>query len=169
MTRLLTAALSLLLASAFVAAVAQKDGRKRGVYPSHAAIIRPAQTKDGWEGTYEFSEGGGRTAGGTGMIITHTLVIRKHGDALGCDLDADGFQTSVSLRCDAREEDGKLNLYFNSYREGNAFTRYRKGQLLLTLERSTVRGKSKLLTYWNAYQPALKTLINGRAYFKRVG
>jgi hypothetical protein len=103
------------------------------------------------------------------MIVTHTLVIRKHDDALNCDLDADGFQTSISLRCDAREEDGKLNLYFDSYREGNTFARYRKGQLLLTLERTTVRGKVRLLTYWRAYQPALNALHGGGIYFKKVG
>jgi hypothetical protein len=120
-----------------------------------------------WEGTYEFSEGGGHSAGGA-MIVTHALVIRKHDDALGCDLDADGFQTSVSLRCDAREEGGKLNLYFNSYREGNTFARYRKGQLLLTLVRTVVRGKPRLLTRWGAYQPVFDPARVGGACFKKI-
>jgi hypothetical protein len=168
MTRLLTAALSLLLASACVAAVTQKDGRKRGVHPPHAAVTHPAQGQEGWAGTYEFDEGGGHTAGSTGMIVTHKLAIYKRGDALLCDLDADGYQTSVSLRCDAREEGGKLNLYFDSYREGNVLTQYKKGQLLLSLEKTTVREKSKLLTYWSAYQPALNDLPSGKVYFKKV-
>jgi hypothetical protein len=161
MTRLLTASLSLLLASAFVAA-AQRGRRARDVSPPRSAVTQSPLDQNGWEGTYEFGEGG------TGMIVTHRLVVYKRGDSLLADLDADGFQTSRSLRCDARIEGSKLNLYFSSYREDNLLARYKKGQLLLTLERTTVRGKLRLLTYWGAYQPTLKDLPSGRVYFKKV-
>jgi hypothetical protein len=168
MTRLLVAALSLLLTSASGAAFAQKGAQKRAGRPPRLAAVEPAQGRDAWEGTYEFSEGGGHSAGGTGMIVTHKLVIYKRGDALPCDLDADGFQTSVSFRCDAREEGGKLNIYFDGYREGNGFALYKKGQLLLTLERATVRSKSRLLTRWGAYQPGFGTDHVGRVRFKKI-
>jgi hypothetical protein len=168
MTRLLVAALSLLLTSASGGAFTQNGAQKRGSRPPHLAAVESAQGRDGWEGSYEFSEGGGRSAGGAGMIVTHKLVIYRRGDALPCDLDADGFQTSVSFRCDAREEGGKLNIYFDGYREGNAFARYRKGQLLLTLERATVRGKSRLLTHWGAYQPGFDPGHVGRVRFKKI-
>jgi Family of unknown function (DUF5991) len=167
MPRLLVAALCLLLTPASGAATVQKAGRKRVARLPRLVVIDPAQGRDAWEGTYEFSEGGGRSAGAA-MIVTHTLVIRKHDDVPDCDLDADGYQTSVSLRCDARKENGKLNIYFNSYREGNTFARYRKGQLLLTLERTTVGGKPRLVTHWGAYQPTFDPTRDGRVCFKKT-
>jgi hypothetical protein len=170
MTRLLTASLSLLLTSPLTSAFAAQHGRRaREVRLPRPAVVESTQGQDNWEGSYEYGEGGGQTAGGAGMIVTHELVVYKHGDSLVADLDADGFQTSRSLRCDAREEGGKLNLYFNGYREGNILSQYKKGQLLLALERTTLRGRPRLLTYWRAYQPALKDLPSGRVYFKKVG
>jgi hypothetical protein len=134
--------------------------------PPPQAIEQSAYRVD-WEGTYEFSEGSGRSAG-AGMIVTHTLAVRKRDDRIVCDLDADGFQTSISLRCDAREEGGKLNIYFDGYREGNVLARYRKGQLLLTLERATVRGKPRLLTRWGAYKPVFDPARGVNISFKKI-
>jgi hypothetical protein len=165
MKRALAIAFVLLLASAFVAA--QKAHPRRGTGGGRHAVTRAPADQSGWEGSYEFSEGGG-SAGGMAMIVTHTLSVRKQGDSLVCDLNADGYQTSTSLSCIAREEGGKLNIYFDSYREGNIFERFRKGQLLLSLEKAVVDGKPRLLTYWGAYQPALKDLPSGRVYFKRT-
>jgi hypothetical protein len=161
------ASLLLALASVALPASATAQNSHRGRTPSSPASILKKQDRNAWEGTYEFSEGGGRSAG-AGMIVTHTLVVHGRGGALLCELDADGYQTSRSLRCDAREEGDKLNLYFHSYREGNASAQYKKGQLLLTLERTTVRGKPRLLTHWGAYQPALSSARSGRVYFKKA-
>lgn len=144
---------------------ARRRARARHASPPHAAR-EPAQSSD-WHGAYEFAEGGGR-AGGMAMIVTHALSVRKRDDSLVCDLDADGYQTSTRLGCAAREESGRLNVYFDSYREGNTFERFRKGQLLLSLEKTVVSGKPRLLTYWGAYQPALKDLPGGRVYFKKI-
>jgi hypothetical protein len=152
----------LILFTTALAFAAQRDELGRRNSPPRAIAHR-----GDWEGTYEFSEGGGRSADAA-MIVTHTIVIRKRDDSLPCELDADGYQTSVSLRCDAREEGGKLNLYFDSYREGHAFARYRKGQLLLTLEKSTVRGRARLLTYWGTYKPVLGPAHGGRVCFKKT-
>jgi hypothetical protein len=159
--------LLLALASVALPASAIAQNPHRGHIPPSPASILKKQDRNAWEGTYEYSEGGGRSAG-TGMIVTHTLVVHGRGGALLCELDADGYQTSRSLRCDAREEGDKLNLYFRSYREGNAPAQYEKGQLLLTLERTTVRGKPRLLTYWGAYKPAFDPARGGRVCFKRI-
>jgi hypothetical protein len=161
-------ALLALTASLLLAAVANPQKTVRAEQSSERAVNQSPQDQNAWEGAYEFTEDGGR-AGGAAMLVTHTLVVRRRGGALPCELDASGFQTSVSLNCEARAEGGRLNIYFSGYREGNVFERYRRGQLLLTLERATVRGKPRLLTHWGAYEPALKSRPSGRVYFRKSG
>jgi hypothetical protein len=162
---------SLLLAfaaAAFFSVAAAQSPRRRNTFPPPANTSNSQTDQSAWEGTYTFQEGGGRTAGGTGEFVEHTVVVRREGDTLIADLDADGFQTSRSLRCSVKAEGDKLSLYFQSYREDNIFTPYKKGQLLLTLERSMAGGRNKLLTYWGAYQPALNAARGGRVYFKKT-
>jgi hypothetical protein len=162
---------SLLLAfaaAAFFPVAAAQRPHRRGSLPPQSNTSNSQSAQNNWEGTYTFQEGGGRTSGGTGEFVMHTFVITRQGDRLVADIDADGFQTSRSLRCTARTEGDKLGLYFESYREGNVFTPYKKGQLLLTLERSMLGGRTRLLTYWGAYQPALITAHGGRIYFKKT-
>lgn len=165
MKRALITSLALLLSSASIAA--QRGRPRRNTGGGRHAVTRASSEQEGWEGSYEFSEGGGR-AGAMAMIVTHTLSVRKQGDSLICDLDADGYQTSTSLRCTAREDNGKLNIYFDGYREGNTFERFTNGQLLFSLAKMVVNGKPRLLTYWGAYRPALKDLPSGRVYFERT-
>jgi hypothetical protein len=62
----------------------------------------------------------------------------------------------------------KFSLYFQRYRADNTFTPYRKGQFLLALTRSTAGGRTRLLTYWGAYEPALNSARNGQVYFKKT-
>jgi hypothetical protein len=162
---------SLLLAfaaAAFFTVAAAQSPRHRNTLPPRASTSQIQTDQSAWEGTYTYQEGGGRTAGGTGEFVEHTLVIRRRGEELSADIDANGFQTSRSLRCSAKAEGDKLNLYFQGYREGNVFTPYQKGQLLLTLERSTVGGRPRVLTYWGAYQPAFSSARGGRVYFKKT-
>lgn len=121
-----------------------------------------------WTGTYIFQEGGGHTAGGSGMFVEHTIVIYERSGKLIADIDANGYQTSRSLRCSTKTEGNKISLYLQSYREDNTFELYKKGQLLLTLERSIVGGRARILTYWGAYQSAFRTLRSGRVYFRKT-
>jgi hypothetical protein len=122
-----------------------------------------------WEGTYTFQESGGRTAGGTGMFVEHTIKVYRRDGELKADLDATGFQVATSLRCVAKAEGDRLDLYFESYREDNVTEPYQKGQLLLSLTRSTYRGKTSTLTYWAAYRPAFGAARSGRVYFRKTG
>ena len=161
------AVLALLVLGANVQA--QRAARPSAEDPSRREGSLAFAERVAWEGTYTFQEGGGRTAGGTGMFIEHTIKVYRRGEELITDLDAAGFQVSVSLRCVAKAEGTRLNFYFESYREDNITEPYRRGQLFLSLERSTSRGKIRILTYWAAYRPAFKTLKNGRVYFKKTG
>jgi hypothetical protein len=137
--------------------------------PARGADGRASADRAAWEGTYTFQEGGGRTAGDTGMFVEHTIKVYRRGEGMVADVDAAGFQVSISLRCVAKAEGDRLNLYFESYREDNVTEPYRRGQLLLSLRHPTSRGKVRILTYWAAYRPAFRALRSGRVYFRKTG
>jgi uncharacterized protein DUF5991 len=131
---------------------------------SRSEASAPAAEADlTWEGTFLFQEGGGR-----GSFVEHTIKVYRQGSDLIADLDAAGFQTAVSLRCDAKVEGAKLNLYFRSYREENVGEPYRKGQLLLTLEKAGSGRRSRLLTDWGAYRPVFRRPKGAGVYFKKT-
>lgn len=148
---------------------AQRTASPGAEEPARRAAGRVSAGRAAWEGTYTFQEGGGRTSGDTGMFVEHTVRVYRRGEELIADMDAAGFQVSVSLRCEAKAEGQRLNLYFESYREDNITEPYRRGQLLLSLERSTYRGKARILTYWAAYRPAFQAPKGGRVYFRKTG
>ena len=143
---------------------AARPGSEEGARQGRISTDRAA-----WEGTYTFLEGGGRTAGDTGMFVEHTIKVYRRGEGLVADLDAAGFQVSVSLRCAAKAEGDRINLHFESYREDNVKEPYRRVQLLLSLRRSIYHGKTRILTYWAAYSPAFRALRSGRIYFRKTG
>ncbi len=117
----------------------------------------------------EFSEDGGRTVGGTAIFVQHELKIVESDDGLVAMLQSNGYQTSKDIVAKARAEGARLILYFESYGENNVFETYAPGDLLLTLERKTVKGKSELLTHWNKFLPVVpKNEKSGKVYFKKV-
>jgi hypothetical protein len=166
MKSLITVLAICVIASTLLAPANAHETRPAATASSSAFLIRPTEDAS-WEGTYGFSEDPGRNAGHGPMIAEHTIVIRKSGDRLIADIDADGYQTIRRLRCDAKISGNRISFYFHSFREGKGFATYKKGQLLLALERATVRGRTRTLTYWGAYQPIFRTLKNGRVYFER--
>lgn len=122
--------------------------------------------QNSWIGSYEFSEDGGRTTGGTKIFVTHELRINQTEDGLMATLQSNGYQTSVDLIGTAKIEGDKLLIYFDSYGENNVFENYEQGDLLLTLERKTVKNKTEILTYWNKFQPVVpKNEKSGNVYF----
>lgn len=127
-----------------------------------AEVPAEGETRSPWEGDYLFQEGEG------GHFVEHTIKVYYLGGELVADLDAAGFQTAVSLRCDARVEGAKLNLYFRSYREENVGEPYRKGPLLLSLGRAGAGKRSRLLTTWGAYRPVFRRPRGSGVYFKKT-
>jgi hypothetical protein len=148
---------------------AQSAARPNAEEPARRTERRASAESSAWEGTYVFNEGGGRTAGDTGMFVEHTIKVYRRGEGLIADVDAAGFQVSISLRCAAKAEGGRLDLYFESYREDNVTEPYRRGQLLLSLRHSTSRGKTRILTHWAAYRPVFRAPRSGRVYFRKTG
>jgi hypothetical protein len=121
------------------------------------------EARSPWEGSYLFQEGGGR-----GSFVEHTIKVYRQGSHFVADLDAAGFQTAVSLRCDAKVEGAKLNLYFHSYREENVGEPYRKGQFLLSLEKAGPGSRARLLTNWGTYRPVFRRPKGAGVYFKKT-
>lgn len=115
------------------------------------AVFSHAQSE--WIGTYAFDEDGGKNAGGTAIFISHELTVMETDDGLRATLHSNGYQTSKDLNCKAKAEGSKLMIYFDSYGEDNVFESYKPGDLLLTLEKRTLKGKTELLTFWGKFLP----------------
>ncbi len=131
------------------------------------ALMVNAQTD--WTGAYEFDEDGGKTAGGTAVFINHRLEIRDTDDGLAAFIQSNGFQTSKDLICTAKVEGSKILIYFESYGEDNVFEPYETGDLLLTLENQSVKGKTQIVTHWNKFQPVVpKNEKSGKVYFRKL-
>ncbi|MGC2238326.1 MAG: DUF5991 domain-containing protein [Pyrinomonadaceae bacterium] len=132
------------------------------------AFCASVYAQNEWAGTYEFNEDGGMTAGGTAIFIHHQMQIKETDDGLVAFIHSDGYQTSKDLVCTAKIEGAKLLIYFESYGENNMFESFEEGDLLLTLEKQTVKGKTSILTHWNKFQPIVpKNEKSGVIYFKK--
>lgn len=119
-----------------------------------------------WSGTYTYTESGGRTAGGTGIVVTHEIAVTRAGERWRAEITANGYQTQVQIHATGVVVGNRLLLRFERDGEDQMFKgRYQAGALLLELERP-VRGG--LLTHWHAYTPAtMERFANPGTYFKR--
>lgn len=128
-----------------------------------------AHAQKEWLGSYVFDEDGGRTAGGTAIFVSHQIDVAESDDGLIATIQSSGYQTSKDLLATAKIEGGKLLLYFNSYGENNIFEPYEPGDLLLTLERKTVKGKEEILTFWGKFTPIVSNNEKtGKVYFRKA-
>ena len=108
-----------------------------------------------WVGTYTFDEDGGKNAGGTVIFIVHELIVLETDDGLRATLKSNGYQTSADLNCKVRINGNKMEIIFESYGEDNIYEMHDPGDLLLTLEKKTVKGKTQLLTWWGKFTPVI--------------
>ena len=117
----------------------------------------------------QFDEDGGKNAGGAAIFITHQLSVAETDDGLIVTLQSNGYQTSKDLTGTAKVQGDKLLIYFEDYGENNVFETYQKGDLLLTLERKTAKGKTEILTHWGKFTPVVpKNEKSGKVYFTRL-
>ena len=121
-----------------------------------------------WKGSYFFDENGGKNAGGSVILISHELNVFDSGEGLAERFQSNGYQTSTYIVCSLKSVGSKLMVYFQSYGEDNMFEPYAPGDLLLTLERKTEKGKQVLLTYWGKFAPDIpKYAKTGKVYFEK--
>lgn len=143
----------------------RKIGRIAQVVAISLFISAIAAGQANWIGSYEFHENGGKTAGGSAILISHQLTVIDSGDGLTATMQSNGYQTSSDLVCTAKVEGSKLLIYFQNYGEDNMFEPYQPGDLLLTLERK----KTAILTYWGKFTPSVeKNEKSGKVYFQPV-
>lgn len=130
----------------------------------------PPAPADAWVGEYTFDEDGGRTAGGSVIYVVHQLTVTREGGALRARLESNGYQTYAAFECEARVEAGRLKIFFTRHADENVFLRgdYRPGDLLLSLARSGVGRRARLLTYFGKFRPQFSRPRGGRVYFRRV-
>lgn len=132
------------------------------------AVFVVAASAQKLDGKYEFNEDGGKTAGGTVIFVGHVLEL---GDAGTATLRADGYQTARDLKCTFTTTATKTVVKFDSYNEDgvNSFEPYKKGDVLLTLQYKTVKGKKVLWTTFGKYTPTVKNAPKlGGIYFKEA-
>lgn len=132
------------------------------------ALSLAAFAQSRWIGIYEFVEDGGRTAGGTGIAITHEIQVMNTDDGLVATIKSNGFQTSVDVLCLVTIQGNKASLFLEGYGDDNMFDKFSKGQLMLSLEEKPEKGKSTILTHWAAFKPSVaKNERTGMVYFVR--
>lgn len=140
---------------------------KRSIYVFIAvAMLAMAASSQTLAGKYEFNENGGKTTGGTVIFIAHELDLGSDGTAT---LTANGYQTARDLKCTFTTTATKTVVKFDSYNEDgvNSFEPYKEGDVLLTLESKTVKGKKVLWTRFGKYTPTVKNAPKaGGVYFK---
>jgi hypothetical protein len=131
------------------------------------ALSANAQIPKQFVGSYTFGEEGGKTAGGDPIWIGHDLNITADGSAT---LSANGFQAARDLICTAKSSGAKVMIYFTLYNAdgANSATDYNDGDLLLTLEEKTVKGKKMIWTTFGKYKPSIiSAKKTGGVYFKK--
>jgi hypothetical protein len=118
-------------------------------------------------GNYEFSEDGGKTAGGTAVFVGHGLKIKSDGTAI---VTADGYQTSKHIIAKTKMVGKKMQLIFEKYDAENHAgpETLSEGDLLLTIEWKTVKGKKVLWTTFDKHTPSVfDAKKGGGIYFKK--
>jgi len=134
----------------------------------HPARARD-HSRDAWAGTYESTTTLGHTAGGTPMVVTYTIEVTSDNAELGALIGADGYMTDDRLRCTTRTQGNRINLYFHSYPNGGTTNQYgvelyKKGDLLLSLEKITQQKRTRYRVTWAKYNTDLKK----RIFFKKT-
>lgn len=133
------------------------------------SVSAVALGQQAWIGDYIFDEDGGKNAGGTTIFISHELKIFESDGALKVMLQSNGYQTSIDIVGSAKLSGEKLMIHFESYGESNMFEPYKPGDLLLTLERKTEKGRSIVLTHWGRFTPIIpRNSRSGKVYFQRA-
>lgn len=138
--------------------------------PAPGSAQEPAQEgapKD-WQGRYRYEHVAGRTAGGTGIVVTYDLVLRPPDARDSCLLTIRGFQSDETIRCRTRREGQDLAVEFRSYGDGGTVNRYgvavyRPGQPLFTLTTG-----AKPATRWQGLRPDGEGVAGSGASFAPV-
>lgn len=117
----------------------------------------PPATAGPWDGEYEYGGFGGRTAGGSAIMMEVTLSINSPKFKQGCVFQAMGFQTDTKIFCTAAIKGDALEIQFKSYSDGGILNefgneRYKVGEVLLSLNKPKDQ-KNQYEVRWGSYVP----------------
>ena len=149
-----------LLAALSVPALAQEAAQR---------AAQEGAPKD-WQGRYRYAHSAGRTAGGTGIVVTYDLVLLPPDLKNGCVLTLRGFQTDETIRCRTRRDGPGLAVAFDRYGDGKTVNKYgvavyKPDQSLFTLAKEA---GGPLITRWQGLKPDGEGVAGSGAYFARV-
>jgi hypothetical protein len=130
------------------------------------AFVFTANAQADFAGKYEFYENGGKTVGGTAVVVGHDLTINADGSG---KLTAAGYQTSKDIFIKTKVVGSKLQILFVKFGEDQTGpTDLEADDLLLTIEYKTVKKKKVLWTTFGKYSPAVfEARKGGGIYFKK--
>lgn len=123
----------------------------------------PHARLDRWTGVYRFEEVWDTEGQDIRNIITYALDVRRQGDSLLADFDADGYMTSIHLHCTAVAWKDRMAVVFKEEGDDNAYHQAGEGDTLLTL----VRKGDGLVTFWGAIEPQATEIEDGTPYFTK--
>lgn len=123
-----------------------------------------------WVGEYKYTYTEGKTEGGAVPVIEYVLVVSAKGDSLVAHFTVDGYQAYDDYSFTAKANGNQLNLYFlkdlgDPDIKGTGGKRLRKGQLVGSLVKTTVRGKSRYQYKNGAYEISFRP--RNPVYFKK--
>jgi hypothetical protein len=129
------------------------------------AAPAPSAPAGGWDGVYAYTQDGGRTAGGSPILVTWRLTL-KNG---ACEFHGEGFQTLETFQCSAHATPSGLEVRFLRYpppAKANRFgvEVYKPGAPLFTLSRL----EGRVLTRWTGFVPDEGVARSPAPYFSKV-
>ena len=115
-----------------------------------------------WVGTYEYGEFAPSDFG-SNQTWVYNLEIYKEENQLKARLDIDGFQALIRIQAITRENNGNLDIIFDSYLPKSMYTPHKKGDVLFSLEK-VLEENYKII--WNKLRSNLLNPVN--AEFKKI-
>jgi hypothetical protein len=118
---------------------------------------------DSWIGKYSFFEFvPPHEVIGSSMMWNYDIYLYEMDNLYYALVFIDGFQTCVRAKATVVGNDESINVVFELYLPGNLYEANRKGDILLTLERSD----DEMLTYWGIIEAVVSdNQVSGEVYF----
>ncbi len=131
----------------------------------------PPMSISDWVGEYRYIYKEGKTEGGWVPVVEYLLAVSAKEDSLVAHFTVDGYQANDNYSYTAKATGNQLFLYFlkdlgDSDTEGLGRRRLKKGQLVGTLVKTTVRGKAKYQYKNGAYEISFGP--QNPVYFKKT-
>lgn len=118
-----------------------------------------------WTGSYEYGEAIPPSDSGIpGAAWSYNLDISQEDSGLVASLDIDGFQTLTRIEAIAEENNGMLDIVFDSYGPENIGASFHRGDVLFSLKKIT---DDAYLIIWSEMQPFVESDKNSNNEFKK--